>query len=185
MLFCLEVWHIYGHSFGSSKICQDPIKLNPGSLTVVLAQWNHELTSIKYHEFITVVSRRESNSHGPNERRVWMFGCKVVNLLPCWLILSRVAGNLHRCETWRGLSEMGASYCDVGPIPHPREKLRNYSVLLIAQFSSINHIMALYIPGSSLIQSAYTLVQATIVFFFFWVRGGWRTFIYYWSIVDL
>lgn len=69
---------------------------------------------------------------------------------------------------------MGASCRDVGPIPHPREKLRNYSGLLIAQVSSINHIMALCIPGSSLIHSAYTLVQATTVFFLgrVGVRGG-------------
>lgn len=67
---------------------------------------------------------------------------------------------------------MGAFCRDVGPIPHPRVKLRNYSGLLIAQFSSINHITALCIPGSSLIHSAYTLVQATTVFFFWAGVGG-------------
>ena len=132
------------------------------------------------------VSRREADSHGPNEIRVWMFGSKVVNLPPCWSIPSRVAGNLHGCETWRGLSEMGASYRAVGPVPHPKRN-RSYSGLCsVAQLSSINHIMALYVPGSSLIPSAYTLVQVTIFFFFLgegWLKDFYFLLKYSWFIM--
>ena len=167
MPFCLEVWHIYEHSLCSSKICQDPIKpwfSHCGPCSVKSWSYVHKITWVHHYS----VSEKEADSHGPNERSIWVFGSDVVNLFSRWLVLSKVAGKLDGYEARRGLSEMGTSHFDIGLIPYPGEKLGRYPGLLISRFSSVSHIMVLCIPGSSLIYSAYTLVQATMVFFRWW-----------------
>lgn len=117
--------------------------------------------------------QKEADSLWTQWKKSLMFGSKVVNLLPCWLILSRVAGTYTDAKHGEVYLEWELFVVMLVQSPHPRVKLRNYSGLLIAQFSSINHIMALCIPGSLLIHSQFLtpLVQATTVFFF-WVGGG-------------